>query len=289
LKETTYTLSKRQQMLAASALVPIIGALGQPATLQALIYTFFVAVYLLPLLFKANPEGNPPGTATTPPGKATAPAETSRAAQAQQVAESETRRLPAVQPAKASLGLADLNFALALIASGLAGECLAWVSEFFDAGATPAPIHPQFFADLFLGLFFYLGLAVAWLLLVRRFHFALKELFLVCFLAALIKQAQLGALPAFCERLVSDPVSALLTLATWLVVGGSVTSVAFLASDKVCAADKKADLPRLLTKYLISLILIALLPELTCIGGSVIARPLGLCPDKKPTAIAPLI
>ena len=39
-------------MLAASALIPVIGALSSPTSLQGLIYSIFVVAYLAPTLLK---------------------------------------------------------------------------------------------------------------------------------------------------------------------------------------------------------------------------------------------
>jgi len=281
LKQTQDNLSKRRQLLAASALVPIVGALSRPTTLQALIYTFFVCVYLAPFVIKATKK------ITTAEIEAEASADAESAViNGSSLAESATKQ---IKQLKRSQRAAGVNFVLVLVGSGLISECLFWVSELFAPTPNPALLHPQLLADLCLGFFFYLGLALAWLVVLTRWQFALQEIFFVCFLAALLKQAKLGTLPIICERLVSDPVSALLTLASLLVVGGSITSLGFLARGKIGPPEKKSALPRLLTKYMISLILIALLPELTCLGGSLIARPLGLCPDKKPIWEAPLI
>jgi hypothetical protein len=270
-------LSKRHQLLAASALVPIIGALSRPTTLQALIYTLFVCIYLTPFVIRATKkptEGDGSADVDAP------------AVDGSSLAESATAQ---IKHLKQSQRASTINFVLVLIGSGLISELLAWVSELFAPTVNPAMIHPQLLADLFLGFFFYLGLALAWLWLLKSFQFTFKEIFFLCFLVALLKQAKLGTLTGICERLVSDPVSALLTLASLLVVGGSVSSLAFLTSGKACPQGKKPDMSKLLTKYTVSLILIALLPELACLGGSLIARPLGLCPDKKPIWEAPLI
>jgi hypothetical protein len=275
LKQTDNSLSKRRQLLAASALVPIIGALSRPTTLQALIYTFFVCVYLAPFVIKATKK------------KTTTDSDTDAAeVNGSSLADSATAQIKQV---KQSQRVSNVNLVLVLVASGLISECLAWVSELFAPIPNPALIHPQLFADLFLAFFFYLGLALAWLLLLKRWQFEYKEIFFVCFLASLLIQAKVGTLSPICARLVSDPISALLTLASLLVVGGSITSLAFLASGKAGPHEKRPAMSKLLTKYSVTLILIALLPELSSLGGSLIGKPLGLCPDKKPIWEAPLI
>jgi hypothetical protein len=275
LKERQDILSKRRQLLAASALVPILGALSRPATLQAMIYTFFVCVYLAPFVIKAARERSAHENDLSPAKPS-----------GDNLAEDVHAQIKNV---KEKQKLSTINFALVLIGAGMISECLAWVSELFAQTTNPTLLHPQLFPDLFLALFFYVGLAIAWLLLLKRFQFALKEVFFVSFMVALLNLAQAGGLLQICERLVSDPISALLTLASLLVVGGSIVSLGFVAGDKITATEKKPALSKLLTKYALSFILIALVPYLTCLGGGFIGKPLGLCPDKKPIWDAPLI
>ncbi len=276
MKERQDILSKRRQLLAASALVPILGALSRPATLQAMIYTFFVFVYLTPFVIKAAKERSAH--------------EKEQAAPTEPSGDSlEASIHTQIKNVKEKQKLSTINFALVLIGAGMISECLAWVSELFAQTTNPALLHPQLFADLFLALFFYVGLAIAWLLLLTKFQFALKEVFFLSFLVALLNLAMVGGLLQICEKLVSDPVSALLSLASLLVVGGSVVSLGFVAGDKIAATEIKPALSKLLTKYALSFILIALVPYLTCRGGSLIGKPLGLCPDKKPIWDAPLI
>ncbi|MBS1992273.1 MAG: hypothetical protein JSS83_17240 [Cyanobacteria bacterium SZAS LIN-3] len=252
-------ISKRQQLLAASALVPVLGALSRPTSLQALIYSLFVCAYLAPVIFKKKKKTDELPTSD------------------------EKENIP---PTKA---VATTNFFMVLIGSGLVSECLAWVSELFAVNPNPGLLHPQLFADLYLGLFYYLGLAVAWLILTRAFQFTLKEVFFLSFLCALITQAKLGTLNTLCERLVVDPVAGVLTVASLLVVSGSITSLAFLAGHKASKQEKKLQFTRLSTKYLLSLVLIVVLPELLAFAAGLAGKPLGLCPDKKPIWEAPLI
>lgn len=268
-------LSKRRQLLAASALVPIVGALSRPATLQALIYTVFVCIYLTPFVIKAAREKNLEEQSPDLPLPTGASLAESAAAQIKELKEKQR--------------LATINFVLVIVGAGLISECLAWVSELFAQVPNPALLHPQLFPDLFLALFVYLGLALAWLILLSRFQFALKEIFLVCFFVALLDQARVGALPVICEKLVSDPVTALMALASLFVVLGSVAALGFLAGGKIAETEKKPALVQLMAKYALSFVLIVFITYLTGFGGGLIARPLGLYPDKKPIWDAPLI
>jgi hypothetical protein len=80
-----------------------------------------------------------------------------------------------------------------------------------------------------------------------------------------------------------------MALASLLVVLGSVAALGFIAGGKVTATEKKPALTQLMAKYAVSFILIATFTYATCLGGGLIAKPLGLNPDKKPIWDAPLI
>ena len=262
-----YHLSKSHQLLAASALIPVIGALSSPTSLQGLIYSMFVVAYLAPTLIEK------------------------RKKKKADLKEGEIQSvLPEPEDTAAKKGPATtVNFFMVLIGCGLVTECLAWVSELYATSPNPALLHPQLLPDLFIGLFYYLGLATAWLILIKRFQFALPEIFFVSFISALLCQAKLGTLNTLCERLVNDPVAGLLTVASLLVVGGSITSLAFLAGHKNFPREKKPRATRVLVKYIATIILIVLLPELLAYGACQAGKPLGICPDKKPIKEAPLI
>jgi hypothetical protein len=274
LKQASDILSKRRQLLAASALVPVIGALSRPATLQALIYTFFVCVYLAPFVIKATKKKDIADIDPEAPAPDGSTLADSAVAQIKQL--------------KKSRRAANVNFILALIGAGLVSQCLAWISAYLAASAPAREIHQQFFETLLLSLFFYLTLALVWLWILKRWQFELKEIFFVCFLGALFEQAIAGTLTTLCGALVTDPVAALLTLASLLVVGGSITSLGFLAGGKIGPHEKRLPMPRLLTKYCLSLILIGALLGLTSYVGSLLAMPLGM-PAQGPVEIPRLL
>lgn|GEM_PF-3689789 len=266
-------LSKAHQLLAASALIPVVGALSMPTSLQGLIYSIFVGAYLAPTVFKKRKKKNPNLKEGEIESVLPEPEESS------------SKTGPPLKTGPAT----TFNFFMVLIGCGLISECLAWVSELYALSPNPALLHPQLLPDLFLGLFYYLGLATAWLILIKKFQFALREIFFLSFIAALLTQAKLGTLNTLCESLVIDPVAGVLTVASLLVVGGSITALAFLAGHKDFPQEKKPDLTKVLIKYAVSLILIVVLPEFLASAAGQMGKPFGLCPDKKPIKEAPLI
>ena len=242
-------LSKRQQLLAASALIPVIGALSRPTQLQGLVFTFFVFVYLAPLIFSDKKMSIEDGKLKSATFK------------------EDTKRN-------------NWIFAASVIAGGLVSQALLWTSQIFAEHINPTLMHPQLRADLFLATFYYAALALAWLILLRRWRFTVLEVFLFAFLASLIEQSQLGLLPSLGQLLCSAPLQAVLTLASLLTAGGSIVAMAFIASGEEFLQDKKIALKKVKPNYTITLLLIVLLPLLADLGAVYAGRTIGIISEK---------
>jgi len=76
-------------------------------------------------------------------------------------------------------GSAALHLVVAFLLSGSLTETLAWINNYSKEAPQPALLHPQLIPDLILGMGFYGGWALAWLIAFRWFRFTLLEVFLV--------------------------------------------------------------------------------------------------------------
>ena len=77
-------------------------------------------------------------------------------------------------------GTAALQLVVLFLISGSITETLAWLNNYWKAAPQPAlEFHPQLFAHLIVGIGFYGGWAVAWLIMFHWFRFTLLEVFLV--------------------------------------------------------------------------------------------------------------
>jgi hypothetical protein len=279
-------LSKGEQLLAATALIPVIGALSRPTQLEGLVYTFFVFVYLSPILFKEKNKGDKSAferafAAPAAETKATPSAAETKAVPSAAVAQTPQDRLLHLKK--------NLYFIAALVAAGTIGETLLWISQLFAEKYYPTLMHPQLRSALCLALAYYLAMAVAWLVLLKRFQYTVRDLFFLAFIVALCKQWQLGVLPSLCESLSTAPLIALLTLSSLLTAGGSIIALGFIAGGRPFSRDKKPVLKKLIPKYLITLFVIILLPELAVFGTLSGAKALGFIEEKKPIWQAPIM
>jgi hypothetical protein len=172
-------------------------------------------------------------------------------------------------------------FGLAIVGAGLLLECLAWSSNFLKCAPQPALMHPQLLPDLALGLAFYGGWAIAWLVLLRYFSFSLRQVF--CTQAAFgVLVEQRGAI--FLGGLVTMP----LGLALWLyvfVVYGSIAGIAYLLFGERLRDEARRDR---WWKYPLAWLLIAVL-SLTLVGlWHVLLQGAGLIPEPRAICSFPL-
>jgi hypothetical protein len=115
-------------------------------------------------------------------------------------------------------------FGLAIVGGGLQLESLAWTTNFLNCAPQPSLMHPQLLPDLALGLAFYGGWAIAWVVLLRYFSFNLPQIF--CAQGAFgVLIEQRGAI--FLGGLAVMPFGLLLWTYVFLVYG-SVVGIAYL-------------------------------------------------------------
>ena len=124
-------------------------------------------------------------------------------------------------------GHASLHLFILFLLSGSLTETLAWIGNFLKGAREPALFHPQLIPDLILGIGFYGGWAIAWLLAMRWFRFTLLEAFVVTGIQGVFFE-QLGAV--FVQMVgvfVSNPLLSIFLGVYVFAVHGSVTGLAF--------------------------------------------------------------
>lgn len=123
-----------------------------------------------------------------------------------------------------------LFFLLLVLASGWLTEMLAWNSNYLAKTTEPALFHPQLFYDLILATGFYLGNALAWLLLLRKYRFSLPAVFIIQgFFGVFFEQD--GAV--FYQGLASLPAGLLLWGYVFLVYGSIIAIPYVLVREEI--------------------------------------------------------
>jgi hypothetical protein len=124
-------------------------------------------------------------------------------------------------------GSAAIHLVGTFLLSGSLTETLAWMNNYSKAAPQPALLHPQPIPDLILGLGFYGGWALAWLIAFRWFRFTLLEVFLATGLLG-IGFEQLGAVfLVMAGTFMGNPLQSLLIGAYVFVVYGSAVRQAW--------------------------------------------------------------
>lgn len=131
-------------------------------------------------------------------------------------------------------GSASLHLIVLFLVSGSLTEILAWSNNYLKAAEEPALFHPQLIPDLIIGVGFYGGWAVAWLITLRWFRFSVAEGFLVTAIQGVFFE-QLGAVfMAMLSVFKDDPAFALLMGLYVFLVHGSITGLALTPlSDRI--------------------------------------------------------
>ena len=153
-----------------------------------------------------------------------------------------------------------LHLFILFLLSGSLTETLAWIGNFLKGAQEPALFHPQLIPDLILGIGFYGGWAIAWLIAFRWFRFTLLEAFVVTGFQGIFFE-QLGAV--FVEMLsvfASNPLLSILLGAYVFLVHGSVTGLAF------APLIRRFDLPHRSRHWVRFPVVIALMISLAFIG-----------------------
>lgn len=130
---------------------------------------------------------------------------------------------------------------LGFVLSGILAETLAWTGSYLAKEESPALLHPQLIPDLILGMGFYGGWAVSWLLLTRYFRFSLLQVFITAGLLGVMIEQNFQILKKIIEALSTNPLASLLMSSYVFVVYGSITGVGFILSGEKYLNKQKSN------------------------------------------------
>ena len=175
-------------------------------------------------------------------------------------------------------GHTSLYLFILFLLSGSLTETLAWTNNFLKEAQEPALFHPQLIPDLIVGIGFYGGWAIAWLIAFRWFRFTLFEVFVVTGFQGIFFE-QLGVV--FLEMLrvfASNPLQSILLGVYVFAVHGSAAGLA------LAALIDRFDLSHKSRHWVRFLVVVALMVSLAFIGTwlvDVCALALGGLPAKR--------
>lgn len=173
----------------------------------------------------------------------------------------------------------EVLLALYIILSGWLTECLAWLSSYIGHDAHPALLHPQLIPDLILAIGFYGGWAVAWLLALWRWRFALPAVFVVTGLMGIVVEQDGAVVRDIIAVALGNPLLAILIALDIFAVYGSIMGLAYLPLASALRERKRRG------GWLRFPVVIALMVVGSVIGVALIglmASHAGLIPPRRP-------
>lgn len=127
----------------------------------------------------------------------------------------------------------SVRLLVVFLVSGSICEAIAWSDNYVKAAETPALFHPQLVWDLYLGLGFYAGWAMVWLLAGRYFHFGVSQAFWVTGILGIAFEQVGKILWMMILYLPVNPLFSFVLGMFVLLTHGSIAGLAFLAAGPV--------------------------------------------------------
>lgn len=164
--------------------------------------------------------------------------------------------------------------------AGMLTEILAWSNNYLKAEEEPALFHPQLIPDLIIGVGFYGGWAVAWLVVLRWYRFSIAEAFVLTGMQGIFFE-QLGAVfLAMVTMFAVNPLISLLFGFYVFVVHGSIAGIALMPEltegDGPATSAKSTNWVR----FPVAIILMVGLAFAGCAAVSLVAGLFGGLPEK---------
>lgn len=175
-----------------------------------------------------------------------------------------------------------LSYLVVMVLAGFLTETLAWAGNYLARAEQPALLHPQLLYDLLLSPGVYGAWAVGWIVVSRRWRFAVTDVFVVQGVYGILLE-QNGAI--LLAGLRAMPLGLLLWLYVF-VVYGAAAGLAYLPFEAGLAAPRATD-----SRWKFPAALLALLAAtaLVAVGWSATLGALGVAiPEPKPIWLAPL-
>lgn len=171
------------------------------------------------------------------------------------------------------------KFLFLMIAAGLLAETLAWTSNYLAREAQPALLHPQLIPDLILGIGFYSGWALSWMIAHRFWRFTLLQVFLATGISGIWTEGVGAAFLNIMQTFLTNPLSALYGILYLVAVYGSIAGLAYLP---VAAEFNKSERRNHPLKYPTIWILLFFVAQLTTGVVMILAGFLELIPLARP-------
>lgn len=177
-----------------------------------------------------------------------------------------------------------VTFGILVIFSGLVAECLAWTGSYLAKDVQPALLHPQLIPDLLLGIGFYGGWALAWILTLSVFRFSLLSLFVTAGIFGIAVEQDGQVLFSIIQNLSVSPLASLISALYVFVVYGSILGLAYLPVEGRFNPAARRDH---WLKYPVALFLMWLLAKIMFLAVFLLANSIGAIPEPKPIWLYP--
>jgi hypothetical protein len=172
-----------------------------------------------------------------------------------------------------------------VLVSGLVAETLAWANNYLAATEPPILFHPQLIPDLILGVGFYGGWGIAWMIVTRRFAFTFREVFCTTGVMGIAVENNLAVLKTILASLLANPLHAAMLGLYVFAVYGSMAAIPFVILDRAITSPRQR---HHWIKYLVAIVLMFVCAWLLTVLVHVAAKPLGLIPPKRSIVGHPL-
>ena len=253
-------------LFAVSGLLPLMGLLASPPSPTLLIYSLFV----LDVLRRRRRER-----------RGRRESQDVQLQTGQQAVPDEKAESSPDQDGSAVTWRRPIRFWLSVVGAGAITECLAWTDNFLKCAEAPGLMHPQLLPDLIHGVGFYSTWAIAWLWLLRRYRFTLRQIFVTQGIYGILIE-QNGQI--FLAGLAMMPVGLVFWLYVFLVYGSTI-GIPYNRYESSLLRDDTGGGRR---KYLVALLALFLVIVPVGAGWSLAVTGLGLNPPKGPICERPL-
>jgi hypothetical protein len=254
-------------LFALSGVLPLLGLLSAPPSPTLAIYSLFVLDVFWRRWWRRRRRSQPEPPSATGQDRRQAPLNRPEEPIPAGAARVVTWRRP-------------VGFWLSVLGVGAVTECLAWTDNYLKCAPAPGLMHPQLIPDLIFGVGFYTSWAIAWLWLLRRYRFTLREVFVTQGLYGVLIERTGGI---FLAGLLTMPLGLVLWLYVFLVYGSTI-GIPYNHFESGLRTDGTGGR----RKYVVALL--ALFLAIVPIGGAwgLLVSGVGLVPPKGPICERPL-
>jgi hypothetical protein len=117
---------------------------------------------------------------------------------------------------------------IATLLAGFAAETFSWTSSYIANSENPNLLSPQLLSDLFLATGYYLGWAIAWIIMAARYRFGLAQVFVVTGIMGIFVEQRGNVLRQIISSALVNPAESYLLAFFVFVVYGSIMGISRL-------------------------------------------------------------